>query len=145
MAKLKLNDVAFSILKKQMEQRAKDIATDARDRLTDEYNRVIDFFYSDYSPNYYQRHSGIPGMRKTFRKYYRNSHGTSYSGGIQIGVNDMYNDYGYKGDNRAYVLDSFLDGYHGPKHLEITGNQGIKAYEHMIKFRDNLVRKYNRK
>lgn len=115
-----------------------NLAHEISDRMAQEYQYVIDRFYSEYNPEHYKRHAdrGMkPGLIKTFKKYYKNPHNTIYYGGIEITSDNMYDDYR---DSKEKVLSSFLDGYHGRE------NAGIKSsllpYKYMLKIREKLIK-----
>ena len=119
-----------------------NLAHKISDEMAQEYQYVIDRFYSEYNPEYYVRHSErgmIPGLNKTFRKYYKNPHNTIYYGGIEITSDNMYNDYH---DSKDKVLSSFLNGYHGRPSVGIESS--ILPYKHMLKFRERLVNELGR-
>ena len=114
------------------------LAHQISDKMAQEYQYVIDKFYSEYSPEYYKRHADrgmTPGLQKTFKKRYKNPHNTIYYGGIEITSDGMYDDYH---DSKDKVFESFLDGYHG------RPNAGVKSYllpyKYMLKFRDKLLK-----
>lgn len=112
------------------------------DEMAEEYQYVIERFYSEYNPEYYVRHSerGMkPGLNKTFKKYYKNPHNTIYYGGIEITSDNMYDDYR---DSKEKVLNSFLNGYHGRPSVGIESS--ILPYKHMLKFRERLVNELGR-
>ena len=113
-----------------------DLAHQISNKMAEEYQYVIDRFYSEYNPEHYVRHAdrGMkPGLQKTFRKYYKNPHNTIYYGGIEISSDDMYDDYH---DSKEDVLSSFLSGYHG---REIAGiKSSLLPYKHMLTFRNKL-------
>lgn len=112
------------------------------DEMAEEYQYVVERFYSEYDPEYYVRHSGRgmrPGLNKTFKKYYKNPHNTIYYGGIEITSDNMYNDYH---DSKEKVLSSFLDGYHGRPSAGIESS--LLPYKHMLKFREQLVNELGR-
>ena len=115
-----------------------DLAHQISDKMAEEYQYVIDRFYSEHDPKHYTRHADrgmTPGLQKTFKKYYKNPHNTIYYGGIEISSDYMYNDYH---DSSEEVLSSFLSGYHG---REIAGiKSSLLPYKHMLKFRDKLLR-----
>lgn len=119
-----------------------NLARKISDEMAQEYQYVIDRFYSEYNPEYYVRHSerGMnPGLNKTFRKYYKNPHNTIYYGGIEITSDNMYDDYR---DPKEKVLSSFLNGYHGRPSAGIESS--ILPYKHMLKFREQLVNELGR-
>lgn len=112
------------------------------DEMAQEYQYVIDRFYSEYNPKRYVRHSkrGMePGLNKTFKKYYKNPHNAIYYGGIEITSDDMYDDYR---DPKEKVLSSFLNGYHGRPSAGIESS--LLPYRHMLKFREHLVNEIER-
>ena len=111
--------------------------------MTEEYLYVISKFYSEYEPKYYYRHFNNKfdddslrqsGLGRTFEKYYKNTHNTSYSGGICISIDNMYSDYA---SSQFDVLNSFLNGYHGPSYLNIESS--IETYNHMLRFKELLI------
>jgi hypothetical protein len=133
-------------LREKAKQKAKELAIEAREKITKEYLDVISKFYSEYEPKYYIRHFNnrydehsllSSGLGRTFEKYYKNSHGTIFSGGISISSENMYSDYN---DSPAEVLSHFLDGYHGYKFQGIKSS--IDTYEHMLDYRDNLKKEF---
>lgn len=139
----RLSNATKQELKKKAEQKAKELAIEARERMTEEYLYVISNFYSEYKPLYYDRHFNDnyddyslkqSGLGHTFEKYYKNSHNTSFSGGICISTENMYSDYSTSQSN---VLNSFLNGYHGPSFLNIDSS--IETYRHMIRFKELLI------
>lgn len=114
-----------------------NLAHKISDEMAEEYQYVIERFYSEYDPQHYVRHSerGMrPGLNKTFKKYYKNPHNSIYYGGIEITSENMYNDYR---DSKDKVLTSFLDGYHGRPSAGIEAS--LLPYKHMLKFRELLV------
>ena len=119
-----------------------ELAHKISDELAQEYQYVIDRFYSEYDPEYYVRHSqrGMkPGLNKTFKKHYKNPHNTIYYGGIEITSDNMYDDYR---DPKEKVLSSFLDGYHGRPSAGVKSS--LLPYKYMLKFREQLARKIER-
>ena len=110
--------------------------------MAEEYQCVIERFYSEYNPEYYVRHSErgmMPGLNKTFKKYYKNPHNTIYYGGIEITSENMYGDYH---DSKERVLTSFLDGYHGRPSAGIESS--LLPYKHMLKYREHLINELGR-
>ena len=119
-----------------------NLAHKISDEMAQEYQYVIERFYSEYDPEYYVRHSerGMkPGLNKTFKKYYKNPHNTIYYGGIEITSDNMYDDYR---DSKEKVLSSFLAGYHGRASAGIESS--ILPYKHMLKFRERLINELGR-
>ena len=106
--KIEFMDVLGKDLSMLRHSLSSSLAHQISDEMIEEYQYVIDRFYSEYTPEHYKRHSAkgmIPGLMKTFRKQYKNPHNTIYYGGIEISSEDMYKDYH---DPREKVLGSFL-------------------------------------
>lgn len=128
---------------KQVEDKVKEetlkLAKKAQDELVKEYKHVVNMFYSEYSPKSYKRHASrgmTPGYELSYKKFWQNSHGALgvVYGGVEISPDRMYSDYR---ESSSAVLQSFLDGYHGPPNAGIWSS--VDAYNHMIKFRDILA------
>ena len=145
-AKFQLSNTTKEKLKQMAREKAKQLATEARDRMSEEYLYIISNFYSEYEPQYYNRHFNNlydensllnSGLGHTFEKYYKNSHNSSYSGGISISTENMYSDYNAP---QIDVLNSFLNGYHGPAFLGIESS--IKTYRHMVRFKELLIAEF---
>ena len=140
--KMDFMDALESDVKMLSHSLSSNLAHKISDEMAQEYQYVIDRFYSEYDPEYYVRHSerGMrPGLNKTFRKYYKNPHNTIYYGGIEITSNNMYADYR---DPKEKVLSSFLDGYHGRPSDGIESS--LLPYILMLKFRERLVNELGR-
>ena len=119
-----------------------NLAHKISDEMAEEYQYVIERFYSEYDPEYYVRHSSRgmkPGLNKTFKKYYKNPHNTIYYGGIEITSDNMYDDYR---DPKEKVLSSFLAGYHGRPSAGVESS--LLPYKHMLKFREHLINELGR-
>lgn len=126
-------------LEKLGQEKAKTLAKEAREKLTNEYIYTISIFYGEYEPQYYKRHPG-GGLYKTYKKYYRNPHNTIYYGGVEITPENMYDDYH---DQPIEVLNSFLEGYHGRPSLGIDSS--VQSYRHMLKYRDLLINDFTKR
>lgn len=147
MGNFQLSDETKRKLKQRAVNKAKELAIEARERMSEEYLYVISDFYSEYEPKYYYRHFNNKydndsllrsGLGKTFEKYYKNSHNTSFSGGISISTENMYSDYSA---SQTDVLNSFLEGYHGPSFMGIESS--LQPYRHMIRYKDWLVAEFS--
>jgi hypothetical protein len=146
MGNFQLSKTTKEKLKQRAIAKAKELAIEARERLSQEYLNVIENFYKEYEPKYYLRHFNNKydehsllksGLGKTFEKYYKNSHNTSFSGGITISTDNMYSDYS---SPQIDVLYSFLSGYHGPAYMGIESS--IETYKHMLRYRDWLIAEF---
>ena len=64
------------------QEKAKELAKEARERITNHYHSLIDRYYEDYEPKV-DRH-GVPyyirtfGLYNSYREYYKNSHNSIY-------------------------------------------------------------------
>ena len=135
--KMDFMDALESDIKMLSHSLSSNLAHKISDEMAQEYQYVIDRFYSEYNPEHYKRHAErgiVPGLNKTFKKYYKNPHNTIYYGGIEITSDRMYDDYH---DSKDVVLSSFLNGYHGRPSVGIESS--ILPYKHMLKFRDQLI------
>lgn len=140
--KMDFMDALKSDVKMLSHSLSSSLAHKISDEMAQEYQYVIDRFYSEYNPEHYRRHAdrGMrPGLEKTFKKYYKNPHNTIYYGGIEITSDNMYNDYH---DSKEKVLSSFLNGYHGRPSANIESS--LLPYKHMLKFRDRLINELGR-
>ena len=142
-SKFQLSQATKDELRKRAKEKARELAIEARERMTEEYLYVISNFYSEYEPKYYYRHFNNnydlhslmkSGLGRTFEKYYKNSHNSVFSGGICISTENMFTDYEGSPED---VLNSFLNGYHGHPHLGIESS--IETYKHMLRFKDLLI------
>ena len=142
-AKFQLSATTKERIKQMARKKAKELAIEARERMTEEYLCVISNFYSEYDPQYYYRHFNNrydewsllnSGLGHTFEKYYKNSHNSFYSGGISISTENMFSDYTAP---QIDVLNSFLNGYHGPAFMGIESS--IDTYRHMLRFKELLI------
>lgn len=137
-------------IRKQVEEKVAEktieLAKKAADKLTEEYNLVLDRFYAEYDPHVYRR---TGGLQKSGKRFYKNSHGGLgiVWGGVEFGNEFMPDNYKnpYTGkkrpiDNPERVFESFLAGFHGPEFMgiEFTGI-GVPPYQHMEDFRDYLM------
>lgn len=107
-------DINKDGLKKSMEKAFGRVFAKAagmiRDELTMEAKKAIEAFYNDYSPMYYSRHYNFYG---SYAKYYSNSHGNIFKGGVRLLPSAIPNDYG-KYVTGAEVFDLVYSGFHGP-------------------------------
>lgn len=96
---------------------AKNIATQVRDALTEEYNYSVQQFYASYNPKVYKRHKYEESLYVTGKKYYKkNPHGARYYGGVEIFPDKM----GEHHDSNEYVLNISLMGIHGEPQVAVT-------------------------
>lgn len=70
---------------------------------------VIETFYNDYTPKYYQRNY-VNFQRNSFKKYYNNRNNKVYSGGIELTPELMKDYYNYPA---SWVHEAVFYGFHG--------------------------------
>ena len=107
---------------------AKNIAIIAREELSREYALAIEEFYNAYTPMQYERKWQL---RKSYRPYYKNPHGTRYHGGVEITTDKMRD---VHSDPNEIVLGYALSGWHGNPNRGIYTHPPI--YEHIENYRD---------
>lgn len=94
---------------------AKFAAIEVRDELYKSAKDAIEAFYLDYEPEYYYRNY-YNFKTKSFQKFYHDSHGKTFSGGIILTpdlMDDLYrNENGY-GATAEMVFESVYAGWHG--------------------------------
>lgn len=156
MSEFKLNKNVKKILENAGRKKANELAEDAKSKLIEQYNILIDFYYADYMPKL--DNNGIPYYIRTFnlyrsyRPYKRNSHNTIYYGGIEIESSKMRNYRSIKGETfyASSLLYKFIYNENGTWHGgDWHGGYGeinsFNIYKEMIKYRDNLINKYSGK
>lgn len=143
MKPFKLSKATIETFERAGREKAKELAIDAREKLTREYISVVSRFYNDYSPTYYHR---VWGLYDSFTKHYKNPHNSIYRGGIaltQDGIRVNSSSGIEKETKSQYAFDAFLKGYHGAPSLDIK--MSFSPYEYMIGYRDNLIQEYRSK
>lgn len=133
----KLSDAFISDLTKYIQRIARNMAKAVSDDMINEYITVINRFYSSYEPTKYRRHverGQEPGLLRTYERFYKDPHGTMAYGGIKFSTAEMYSDYK---TGEVDTLESFLEGFHGPRYAHIEFN--IMPYDHMVKYRDLIA------
>lgn len=97
-----------------------------RDDLTEEAFNSIVYFYTSYSPKYYNRHY-YNFMENSFEKYYSNPHNKIYRGGVRLTpkkLDDIYQ------DSTIEVFDTVYAGLHGPASAITFGYSYISENPH---------------
>lgn len=85
------------------------LAAQTRDEMYEEAKYAIDSFYGDYDPLYYKRHF-YNFENNSFKKYYKNPHGSIVRGGIELTPSNLADI--YRADSE-YVFDLVYSGQHG--------------------------------
>ncbi len=135
------------------QEKAKKLAAEAREKLTNHYVSLIDWYYSDYNPKldkygepYYRR---TFGLYKSFKKYYKNSHNIIYYGGVEITADKMhdYPSLNGEGFSAGTLLNKFIYNQDGTWHGgDWHGGYGVMAgfsiYEEMNSYYESLLKEY---
>lgn len=85
-----LNKDTIKYLEKQAKKKASELAHEAQQRLTNGYVSFIDLYYSDYTPQQYVR---THNLYRSYNKFYKNSHGTIFYGGVEVTPERMFDNY----------------------------------------------------
>ena len=102
---------------------AKFAAIEVRDIMADTACDAIEAFYADYEPDLYLRNY-YNFRKKSYKKYYHNSHDKIFSGGIILTPENMDELYIHKtvsplaehptwGAPASQVFETVMDGWHG--------------------------------
>ena len=153
MARFHIDDKLRKNLEYFGQEKAKKLAQEARERLSEHYVSLIDWYYSDAKPGldkygepYYHR---TFGLYKSFKKYYKNSHNSIYYGGVEITADKM-NDYpslNGEGFSAKSLMDKFIYNPSGTWHGgNWHGGYGVMAgfsiYNEMNDFYNKLLKEY---
>lgn len=118
---------------------AKQIAIKARETLTEEYaNAVYEYFYDRYEPVEYIRKWTL---EKSYEKFYRNSHGNIFYGGVKVtprkmpDVHNEDNSIVLFGDEDSVRTGGAFYGWHGCVYYQ--GTPTIAT--HMYALRDSII------
>ena len=156
MAKNKINidNKLKQDLKKYASAVCTSLAGQFRDEMYKEAHFVIEDFYNDYEPIYYNRHYN--NFRKnSFKKHYKNPHNSIIRGGIELTPNEL--DDLYRAD-KEYVFNLVYLGYHGnvnmfphtisnvpsimePSPLDILLNKRDSLIENINDYKDESINK----
>ena len=138
------------------QEKAKELAKEARERITNHYHSLIDRYYEDYEPKV-DRH-GVPyyirtfGLYNSYREYYKNSHNSIYYGGIEVSGDKMRDYPGIR--NQTITAQRLLYKYiYTPTQPSATwhggdwhGGYGVMAsfslYNEIWNYRNNLIKEF---
>lgn len=149
MVRFKLDDNFKRKLEKQCQEKAQKLAIEARDKLYDKYMTLIDWYYADYFPKldkYDESHyTRTFNLYNSAHKYYLNSHGSIFYGGVDINASGMHDYPGKNGDgiSAGGLLGKFIYNPSGTWHGgDWHGGYGTMAkfsiYDEIHKYRDEL-------
>lgn len=149
--KRKIRDISKEIMN--------SLAEDARTKICNQYERLIDFYYADYSPKLDK--NGIPyyirtfNLYKSYSPYKKATSEISVFAGIRI-HGDKMRDYdsvkGYRDFKAEDMLFKFIvnesspyNTYHGGDwHGGYGALNSFSIYDEMIKYRDKLANEYSK-
>ncbi len=92
---------------------AKHITRKIADELTETTQSAINKFYS-YKPKYYDRYGNFQYVYKRYHK----SHGNSFTGGVELLVDEIPNVYTGSESDPLHVFDRVYSGLHGIASLQ---------------------------
>ena len=107
--KVNISDELVNDLKKFSGEVSKALAINSRELLFDTSKRAVEYFYNTYDPVSYKRHY-YNFRENSFKKYYKNPHGSIYRGGVVLSHESMDDIYQ---DSTEEVFDMFWHGIHG--------------------------------
>ena len=133
---------------------AKFAAIDVREQLADAAADAIEAFYADYEPDFYYRNY-YNFRKKSYKKFYHNSHDKVFSGGIILTPENMdelylhqaktpFAEHNPYGASAAQVFETVMQGWHGlpsEKWYGLRMKQGPVGYDGIYPY-DVIQRKY---
>lgn len=144
-----LNKNVLKYIEHQAQKKASQLAHEAQEKLTNQYVSLIDWFYVDYQPKEYDR---TFGLYNSYKKFYKNSHGTIMYGGVEVTPERM-GDYDYHRNQpitASNLLSKFIYNPSGTWHGgNMHGGYGIPAsfeiYNEMHKYHEQLKDEYRKR
>lgn len=107
--KVNISDELVNDLKKFSGEVSKALAVNSRELLFGTSEKAVEYFYNTYDPVSYKRHY-YNFCENSFKKYYKNPHGSIYRGGVVLSPEPMDDIYQ---DSTREVFDLFWHGIHG--------------------------------
>lgn len=102
-----------------------------------EFMSIMDKFYSDYTPKFYDRTFGV--KNDSYKRYYK-KHTKSYRGGLTLS-GEYLNPENYRINDMDQLLDiTVFRGWHGSKSVYVTTPS---PWVSLINFRDKVVNDLN--
>lgn len=144
-----LSKDTLKYLEKQAQKIASDLAHEAQEKLTDHYISLIDWFYVDRQPIAYDR---TFGLYNSYKKFYKNSHGTIMYGGVEVTPERMA-DYDYHRKQpitASALLNTYIYNPSGTWHGgDMHGGYGVPAkfgiYNEMHNYHEQLKDEYKKR
>lgn len=140
MIRLGLNKDTIKYLEKQAQKKASELAHEAQQRLTDGYVSFIDLYYSDYTPQQYVR---THNLYRSYNKFYKNSHGTIFYGGVEVTPERMFDNYDQI--TPSYLMSEFIYNPKGTYHGWYNIPASFSVYREMHKYHERLKDEYRKR
>ena len=152
-----MNSKVKARLTKLGQQRAIEMANEARKKLSEKYFDLINWYYADYMPKLDEY--GVPyyirtlNLYESYRPYRKNSHGSVYYGGVRITPSYMH-DYENARNNNKFPAGALLSTYiYNPKGTWHGGNwyggygepASFSIYKEIRKYKQELLKEYKEK
>ena len=144
-----LNKDTMEYLEKQAQKKASELAHEAQEKLTTHYMSLIDWFYADYQPVEYIREFNL---YNSYRKFYKNSHGSIYYGGVEVTPDNM-RDYDYNRSQpitasallNTYIYNQIGTWHGGDMHGGYGKPASFNMYWEMHKYHERLKDEYRKR
>lgn len=135
-----LNKDIIKYLEKQVQKKATQLAHEAQERLINKYTFLINWFYKDYNPIQYVR---THNLYNSYNKFYKNSHGTIFYGGIEITSDRMFDNYDQI--TPSDIMSKFIYNPNGTYHgwYDIPAN--FTLYDEIHKYHKQLKDEYKKR
>lgn len=150
MASFRLDKDFKRKLEKKCQEKAKELAIEARDKLYERYVSLLDWYYLDYLPKldkydepYYTR---TFNLYNSAHKYYSNSHSSTFYGGVNIFLDTPdYPSRNGDGFSSQGLLEKFIYNekgtWHGGNwHGGYGSDASFNIYKEMHKYRDKIYK-----
>ena len=111
-----------------------------RSRLTDGYVSFIDLYYSDYTPQQYVR---THNLYRSYSKFYKNSHGTIFYGGVEVTPERMFDNYDQI--TPSDLMSDFIYNPKGTYHGWYNIPASFSVYREMHKYHEQLKDEYRKR
>lgn len=150
MGSFRLDQNFINKIEKQCQEKAKNLAHEASEKLTNHYITLLDWYYADYQPKlnkydepYYTR---TFNLYKSAHKYYKNGTDRFY-GGVRIDGTTMKDYPGIRNDSISGqdLLNTYIYNTSGAWHGgDWHGGYGVAAsfniYNEMEKYKNELIK-----
>lgn len=156
MGTFRLNDSFKKKIEKECQKKASNLAKEAREKLTNQYITLLDWYYADYQPKtnlydvpYYER---TFNLYKSAHRYYENSHNSSFYGGVRIDASGMKDYPGARGQSisaqgllNTYIYNPSGTWHGGDWHGGYGNVTSFNIYNEIHKYRDELLKDFQKR